>query len=671
MSRTIVSYIRENAINNPSGLAYRFLDDVDLSPKDLTNRELFNRVDEIAGYLSQRCNPGDRVLLLYPPGIDYIVAFYGCLMAGVIAVPLYPPRKNKKSDRIFKVTESCRAEIALTVNSEIDVIKGCWDAENKQNYSLEFVATDLLNVGHRLDDGFEPELDMVAFLQYTSGSTGVPKGVMITHQNIISNCEHLITTSTSHSKDVFVNWLPQFHDLGLVTAILLPIYLDATSVLMAPATFIREPVNWFKAISKYKGTLCGAPNFAFDLCISKISEEKLVGIDLSSWRVAYNAAEPVRAETLKHFTARFNQYGFKPETFYPGYGMAEATVLISGGCVDELPKILSVSKQQLAQHKVALCDETSDDSTYIIGCGRSPEPHEFRVVDPESLIEKCEGEVGEVWFRGPSVSPGYWQMDELNRSVFNQPLNGEAGYLRTGDLGTIVDGELYITGRIKDLIILNGKNYYPQDIELSTEKSEPAIRRGQVAAFSVSEKGVESLVVVAELKREAFRKVNVESVVANIRQAVRSDHGVQVDRVVLLKPYAIPMTSSGKIQRRQTKQMLLNNEFSPVGQSTNEQNRAIIAPETETEQQLLKIWKECMNLELISTQDNFFDIGGDSVTAIQISAKIESLYADTSLDMEVLLNFPTIKEMSRYIDVRRKHRELASKPEEKKRRITL
>jgi acyl-CoA synthetase (AMP-forming)/AMP-acid ligase II/acyl carrier protein len=661
MYNTIIEYLHHHAETKPDDIAFRFLNDAEQATRELTFKELWFEALSVAEFLKTKVKPGDRVMLFYPPGMDYVIAFYGCLLAGVIAVPLYPPRKNKKSDRIIKVAQSCQSVIALTTRSEAATVKACWAQQNHLALPLEFFTTDnsVFPLGD-LGAAIEIAPTSPAFLQYTSGSTGTPKGVIITHENIIANVKHLSQTSTGNKDDVFVNWLPLFHDLGLVTAILWPVFLGAPSMLMAPATFIRDPLSWLKAISRYKGTMCGAPNFAYDLCVNKISDEHLAGLDLSSWRVAYNAAEPVKAKTLEDFYTKFSSTGFKSNSFYPCYGMAEATVCVTGGQAEALPKVLYVNKQKFAEHTLEIIEEANELSTSLVGCGIASAPHYVKIVDPVSREEVADGQTGEIWFSGPSVSPGYWQLDEVSTETFNQKIvnsSDDKSYLRTGDFGVKWQSEFYVTGRIKDLIIIHGTNYYPQDIEESVADAHVATRQGYSAAFSVTENDIETLTVVTELSRSHFRDVDTKEVVSAIRKKILDEHEVKVSRVVLLKPYSIPVTSSGKIQRKQTKKMLLNSEFVAIGDISQFTQSDIVAPITTTEIVIHKIWSLALAVKTISTEANFFDIGGDSVTAIEISSEIKVQFSDFFIDVEYLLELATIKEMALFIDLQKQYSE--------------
>jgi len=661
MNKNITDFLYEHALSKPDDVAFRFLRGSQI-PDEITFKNLWLDSYAIAGSLKKNTSSGDRVLLLYPSSLEYIKAFYGCLIAGVVAVPLYPPRNNKKSDRILKVAQSCQANVALTTTEDLPIIKKFFQKESGLGIDLVFYSTDeVTSENNDIKVGGNIAADVPAFLQYTSGSTGSPKGVVITHQNIMANVEYLSLISSGNKDDVFVNWMPLFHDLGLVTAILWPTFLGTCSVLMTPATFVANPVMWLKAISLYRGSMCGGPNFAYDLCINTITDEEVSSLDLSSWRCAYNAGEPIKVKTLKNFTNKFSACGFKDNSFYPCYGMAEATVCVSGGIISEQPKILYVDKKKLAGHQLELIEEDNALGTAIVGCGVAYAPHYLKVVSPGTKTESKEGEVGEIWFAGPSVSPGYWQLGDVFKETFgqtiaNEPVNANK-YLRTGDYGVMWESELYVTGRMKDLIILNGINYYPQDIEESAVKSHEAVRAGYNAAFSVDEGGAEKLVVVTELERSFFRKVDPDAIINTIRKQIFDDHQVDVDRVVLLKPYVIPKTSSGKIQRNKTKALLSNGEFDVLADSNEFLKKGTIHPETEVEKVIHEIWCTILKQVNVSTVGNFFEIGGDSIAAIQISAAIEKAYQTITFDMEQLLEFATIKDISQFIELAMLHQE--------------
>jgi acyl-CoA synthetase (AMP-forming)/AMP-acid ligase II/aryl carrier-like protein len=661
MNTTIIERMREHVHARPEAIAFRYLNDLSSTPEELNFRQLWEEAGAIAQFLRTSAPTGSRVMLLFQPGLAYIRAFYGCLIAGMIAVPLYPPRRNVKSDRIIKVAQSCQSTLALTTEPELCAVELAWDEQNTEGRQLRLHAVDAITgVPGQVVKASPVDADAAAFLQYTSGSTGIPKGVIVTHNNIAANATHLSLMSTGNGGDIFVNWLPLFHDLGLVTAVLWPVWLGATSILMAPATFVRKPALWLKAITRYRGTMCGAPNFAFELCAAKVSDTELADIDLSSWRIAYNAAEPVRATTLDKFAARFGASGFRPQAFYPSYGMAEATVFISGGDAAAHPITLTVDQRALADFHLGFVGADHPDATRIVACGAAYAPHDMRVVHPDTMRAQPDGAVGEIWFAGPSVSPGYWEQEALTRETFGQRIANDDSsyrYLRTGDLGVMHEGQVYVTGRIKDLIILRGRNYYPQDIEASAASAHPAVRPGHVAAFAASGADGEQM-VVAELEREHFRAADPEGIFAAIRRQVMLDHEVNVDRLVLLRPYRIPMTSSGKIQRRQTRDMLNSDSLDVLAQSSlagERDARAITLPATPTEHILSELLRSILALEQIGVHDNLFEVGADSIALAEAAGRARQRFPQLDIQASHFFDWPTIASLGSWIDLQTAH----------------
>lgn len=652
VNQTIIGILCERAKTTPDKIAFKYILDDEKKVEELSYKGLWNGALIVADFLRKRADTGDRVMLLFPPGLDYVKAFYGCLLAGMIAVPLYPPRRNSKSERIMGVATSCQSLLALTVNSELAAINKILSEAEQTTPSLSIHAVDALREQEKLLNTYENVgLDCPAFLQYTSGSTGSPKGVVVTHGNIIGNLRHLTVTAGGNTSDVFVNWLPLFHDFGLITAVLWPVFLGAQSILMSAASFVRNPTVWLKAISRYKGTVCGAPNFAFDLCVQRATQ--LDEIELGSWRVAYNAAEPINPCTLKNFSLQFAPFGFKEESFYPGYGMAEATVFISGGKPELKPSILTINKKAFSQNIVEIIANPNTFSTQLVSCGRALHPHILKIVDPISYKEMPEAEIGEIWFSGPSVSVGYWQLQELTNSTFNQALSGDSDnkYMRTGDLGFIFKGELYVTGRIKDLIVLRGKNYYPQDIETASVKSFLGLRHGHCVAFSVDTNCGESLIVVAEVERGSMRKFDDRAASTAIRKKIYEDLEINISEIVFVKPYSLPVTSSGKVQRMKTRQLYLKDGFDVIAPHIKITSTSMDEVPTNTETTLLNILHKVLNRNDISAVDNIHEFGVESLKLLELSAEIKYEYKDISLDVSFFFDFPNIKEIATYVDL--------------------
>lgn len=544
---TLIELLRYRAFSQPDKIAYTFLQNDD-DAVDLTYAELDRQAQTIAAYLqtTQKASK-ERVLLLYPPGLEYIAAFFGCLYAGAVAVPAYPPRPNRSLYRLQSIVADAEASIVLTntkVLSNLErQLSECPDLK-----ALNWLATDSIddNLAHRWQ---QPDLDTdsLAFLQYTSGSTGSPKGVMVSHGNLLHN-QKMIQAGFGHTeKTIFVGWLPLYHDMGLIGNVLQPLYLGIRCILMSPVAFLQRPIRWLQAISDYKGTTSGAPNFAYELCMRKLTDEQLSSLDLSSWDLAFNGAEPVKKETIEKFASTFAPCGFRKQAFYPCYGMAETTLFVSGGAKTDAPVYITVLASELAQNRIVVAPQ-SEETTTLVGCGKTYMNQQIAIVNPDLIA--CDADrVGEIWVSGASIAQGYWNRPELTEQVFHAHLaDSKNSFLRTGDLGFIHNGELFITGRLKDLIIIHGRNHYPQDIEMTVANSHEALIPGAGAAFSVDIKGEEKLAIVQEVDRH-YRNLDHDAVTEIIKTAIAQQHEVQLHAIALIKMGSICKTSSGKIQR--------------------------------------------------------------------------------------------------------------------------
>jgi len=472
------------AIEQANQLAYSFLKDGESESGRLTYGELDRQAKAIASHIQSYQE--ERALLLYPSGLEFITAFFGCLYAGVIAVPAYPPRQNQKLSRLLSIVNDAQSKLALTTASIFPEIEKRWEEELTR---LKWVATDTIFSNGGEIEARSATSEGLAFLQYTSGSTGTPKGVMVTHGNIIHN-QQIIQQAFGHSeKSIGVGWLPLFHDMGLIGHVLQPIYAGFPSILMPPLIFLQKPIRWLKAISKYRATTSGGSNFAYDLCVDKVKSEHLANIDLSSWDLAYNGAEPIREKTLAQFSKKFAPCGFNYSAFYPCYGMAETTLFATSGEKNKKPVIQRVKAQTREQNP---------ESRVFVGCGRPYMDTEITIVNPESLTQCQNEEVGEIWIYGETVAIGYWNKPKLTKETFGaiRVETGEKKFLRTGDLGFILNGELFVTGRLKDVIIIRGQNHYPQDIEDTVQQSHPALRANGGAVVTVERDGQEKLVII-------------------------------------------------------------------------------------------------------------------------------------------------------------------------------
>ncbi|HVR08636.1 MAG TPA: fatty acyl-AMP ligase [Thermoanaerobaculia bacterium] len=545
------------------------------------------RARAIGAALQQAGAAGQRALLLYPPGLEFVAAFFGCLYAGVVAVPAYPPRSARTLPRLLEIARDARPAVALTT-TELKAAIGGLATQVPDLSALRLMATNevpLEQAGAWSDPGATGAT--MAFLQYTSGSTAAPKGVMVTHGNLLHNEEMIRQAFGQTADSVIVGWLPLYHDMGLIGNVMQPLYLGARCVLMSPIAFLQSPKRWLAAISRYRATTSGGPNFAYDLCARKVTEADRASLDLSSWDTAFNGAEPVRAETMARFTEAFGGCGFQARAFFPCYGLAEATLFVSGGAgagaVRGAPRVAAFDRSLLEAGEAQ--PVTDPAGRVLVSCGKAWLGQDLAIVDPEALTPCEERKIGEIWVRGPSVAKGYWHRPVETAETFDghlaEPAAGSAGagggeedaapFLRTGDLGFLDGGELFVTGRRKDLIIIRGRNLYPQDIELTVERSHPALRPGCGAAFSIEIAEEEKLVVVHEHERTAddapLDPGSVEAIADAVRQAVAEQHEAQVQQVVLLRAGTIPKTSSGKIQRRACRAALLAGRLVVLGAS--------------------------------------------------------------------------------------------------------
>ena len=579
---SFIDILSHRANIQPKQTAYTFLRDGATDEVHLTYEELDCKARLIAALLQNlRIAPGERALLLYPSGLEFISAFFGCLYAGVVAVPAYPPRRNQSLERLRAIVNNSQAKEVLTTTSVWNNLEHHFTHVPELS-SLNWLATD--NIASNQAPTWQPpaiESNSLAFLQYTSGSTGAPKGVMVSHGNLLHNSE-LIYQGFGHSpQSTGVIWLPMYHDMGLIGGVIQPLYGGFPVVLMSPLTFLQKPLRWLEAISRYRGTTSGGPNFAYDLCLRKISPEQCDGLDLSSWSVAFSGAEPVRADTLEQFTQRFAPCGFRPEAFYPCYGMAETTLFVSGGAKQASPVIEYVDTAALKQGQALVASPPGEATQALVGCGRSASDQSLVIADPQTKSACTPGQVGEIWVAGASVTQGYWQQPDKTSETFGAYLSdsGQGPFLRTGDLGFVdAQGELFVTGRLKDVIVIRGRNHYPQDIEATVERAHPSVRPHCSAAFAVEIEGQERLVVVAEVERLSRRCLDVAQVAGDVRQAISAQHGLQAQAVVFVKTGNIPKTSSGKIQRSNCRAKFLQETLAVVNSEQPDHQKTLIFP---------------------------------------------------------------------------------------------
>src|SRR5690349_14837893 len=501
--KSLVELLRTRAESQPERNAYTFLLDGETEEAGLTYGELDQRARAIGARLQSLGAKDQLVLLLYPPGLEYIAAFFGCLYAGAVAVPVYPPTSRRSLPRLWSIIKDARPRVALTTTQILSTL-GQSDLQK-----LLWLTTDDLDTG--IAGQWRSERlrgRSLAFIQYTSGSTATPKGVMLTHDNLLHNQRMIQLAFEQTEQSIILGWLPLYHDMGLIGNVLQSMYCGARCVLMSPLSFLQRPARWLHAITRYQATTTGGPNFAYDLCVRKIGTEERERLDLRSWTVAFNGAEPIRPGTIDRFVTAFEPSGFRREAFFPCYGLAEATLFVTGGLKPAPPVVANVKRTALELNRAVLSDD-EDDATSLVGSGRSWVDEEILIVDPSSLCECEPGSIGEIWVAGPHVAQGYWRRPEESEATFKAYVDGKGPYLRTGDLGFLHEGELFVTGRSKDLIIIRGRNYFPQDIELTVEQSHHSLRPGSGAAFSVNAASEERLVLAQEVDRNHASELTV------------------------------------------------------------------------------------------------------------------------------------------------------------------
>jgi acyl-CoA synthetase (AMP-forming)/AMP-acid ligase II/acyl carrier protein len=649
----MVDLLLRHAEEIPEKVVYRLLEDGVNEKDSITYAGMVEKAKAIAATLLSKGKKGDRVLLLFPTGVEFITAFYACFFAGMIAVPTYPPKRNKANERFRSIVFDAKPAFIITTTSiHSDLVKHLM-LDGLPPVS-EILIFDDIPVG-RAREWKKPDIAPgdTALLQYTSGSTGAPNGVMVSHANIIHNSE-FIKQSFGFDKDsVGVNWLPNFHDMGLIGCLIQAAYIGGSNVIIPPLAFLRNPANWFRAITKYRATTGGGPNFAFDYSIEKVEDAGLDDIDLGSLRTMYCGAEPIRESSMRSFADKFSKAHFKASQLFPVYGMAESVLIVTGGDYRKEPEYFTIHARE-AEEKRVVPAEPGKESHTLTACGYPWLGMEVLIVNPESFDPAPKEHIGEIWVRGPSVAQGYWNDSEGTKKTFLARLsgNGEGPWLRTGDLGFIHDGQLYISGRMKDLIIIKGSNYFPNDIEHSIEGSHPALRQNASVAFSADIEGQERLVVLAEVERTHMRDLAEEEVFESIRNAVFEEHGIQPHAISLIRTGSAEKTSSGKIRRFAMKKAWQDDALNIVAAWEMRTAKDSLATEIGFRPQFLREWLinwMAQQLEIdpgsISPDKPVSSYGLDSVTAVSLERDvnrqfgvewpIESFLKDNTIDQLV------------------------------------
>jgi acyl-CoA synthetase (AMP-forming)/AMP-acid ligase II len=561
MTRSLIELLDAQADRQTDKVAYRFLRDGELDEEGLSYGELEERSRAIGARLQERMPVGERVLLIFPAGLEFVCGFFACLRAGMVAVPVYPPdpmRAERSFGRLRHIIDDCRPKAILSdgvyFNNREQLCSWCPELA-----PLAWIASDAVGSGSADQcKSWSPKGESIALIQYTSGSTASPKGVVLEHQQILANQRLLLSRWRIGTGDIVCAWLPHYHDMGLLGVLIHSLHRGVEAVLMSPLHFLQQPLRWLRAISRYRATVSGSPSFGYELCVRRMRAQKMpeiVGgeIDLSCWKVAFNGAEPVRADVLEEFSRTLAPYGFRREAFLPCYGLAEATLLVSSPHSLSGPTITSFDREELERGQARAVDGEATQRRPLVSCGPCADlayGHEVLIVDPETCTPCKEASVGEIWVRGPSIARRYWgQSEEQAQQCFSASTSdGRGGFLRTGDLGFFSAGELFVTGRLKDLIIVCGRNVYPQDVELVAQSSHPALRAGGGAAISVVCGDDEKVMLVQEVS--AQKDLHFDKVIEAIRLAVTRELQLQLNAVALVPPKSIPKTPSGKIQRR-------------------------------------------------------------------------------------------------------------------------
>ncbi len=659
----------------------------------LSYSQLNKRIKSLAAYLQQSGLKGERALLLYPPGFDYIIGYFACLFAGVIAVPVYPPeetRMEKTLPRLEAIAKDSNAKIALStveIKNQVEEwrknlkLNNVQTIENSTTSEFLFRLKDILDISWIATDDFKDEIDEqwiyneakdtdIAYLQYTSGSTGVPKGVMISHKNLVHNTG-VIFNGFELDRDEFegVLWLPIYHDMGLIGGILTPLLSGYHTTLLSPIDFLKRPLRWLQLISDKKDVqiASGGPNFAYDLCIRGTTPQRRAELDLSNWRLAFTGAEPVRAETMNEFAKVFEVSGFKKSAINPCYGLAEGTLMVSASRNDKGMVINSFLKEELKNNRAVIGkDDNNEDLIKLVSSGRKTHKGEVRIVNPETHEVCKDGDIGEIWSQTESNASGYWKKSELSDEIFNAHTadTKEGPFLRTGDLGFLLGGNLYITGRLKDLIIIRGTNHYPQDIEFTAENSNKLLRAGSIAAFAIEKDNEEKLVIVIEAR--AKKDVDWLNVVKDIKDSVLKSHNIIADTIVLIKPRTIFKTSSGKIRRNATKQAFFDNTLEVIFDSrnsssqivdNNQENEKIETPKqtvVANSGEIVNLLVEKLSEELkiskneIDLNAPFTSFGLDSAKSVQLVGQLEEIVGK-ELEATILWNYPSINKLADFL----------------------
>ncbi|MFV1968725.1 MAG: AMP-binding protein [Pirellulaceae bacterium] len=630
-------------------------------------RALHQRAMSIGAELQSRAAPGEHVLLLYPSGLDFVEAFFGCLYAGVIAVPVSPPHHKRSTSSLEHILNISNPSLVLSTAAHREQAQHSY-ARVPGLIEPSWIDTEECE-DERQDHWCDPRVDgqSIAFIQYTSGSTGAPKGVVVSHANLLHNSSLIHQSFGNSPESSAVFWLPLYHDMGLIGGVVQPVYCGGSCTLLAPAAFLQRPYLWLDAISRTRATVAGGPDFAYDLCSRKISPAERSRLDLSCWDIAFTGAERIRAGTLDRFVDTFGPCGFRRKAFFPCYGLAEATLIVSGGPRSADPTVIHVDADDLAGNQVCPVPTDRNRARHLAGCGKSFPGQRILIVNPHSRQPCGEGQIGEIWVRGPSVAQGYFAQPDATESVFCGYLadSNEGPFLRTSDLGFLHDQQLFVTGRLSDLIIVRGKNYYPEDLEQSVEQAHAGFRAGGCAAFAMDDEDQERLVIIQEIEPRQRRDLDIDSALHAIRTVVPTHHGLEVHTIVLAKAGTIPRTSSGKKQRSVCRNRYLDGQLDALTEWScpvfdTDAGRQALAPlplsavrrldADEIEAWLVEQIAVRINLSpaRIHVTSPFVQLGLSSLDAVEISAELEN-WLGRNVSPTAVYNHPNIAALAAWL----------------------
>ena len=658
---TIIDAVFEQSVNNPERLAYACVSSEGTLESALNYRDLINRSESVTAEVLRSCEPGDRAILLFHGGTEFITSFLGCLIAGVIPIPAYPVRVPPSAAqparnfmRLVPIIHNAQPKIALCTRPVVDRQSELGAAEPIFR-SLKWIAVEEIP-DQQLESRPQVLGENLAFLQYTSGSTSIPKGVMVSHNNLVSVFSDMDASWPHDDSSVMVTWAPVFHDMGLIHGILFPLFFGFPVYTLPAASVLQHPRRWLEAITRFSGTHSSGPNFILELCLKRISEHDMKDLNLSSLRALLTGAEAVRHTTLDRFRKTFALCGLRPDAIQPGYGLAEFTLTVSGIDAGSTPRTVHLDASACEKRRVVLRDAEDGVLTRsFVSCGWTHVGSDIRIVDPQSLRECPPDEIGEIWVTGENLTQGYWQNPEATDETMRARLvDGSGPYLRTGDLGFVIDRDIFIAGRLKDLIIIRGRNLYPHDIEATVEESVPEVRAGRCCAFSIEREEGEALVIVAEIERAQRHNFDATKVFARLRGEVSVQHEAELFDAVFVRTGTFPLTSSGKAQRQRARQEYLDGKLQVIARIRTPDLPEDSAGDDPYESRVAEIRAQLIGYiaerlhvpaETVSPKQSFQRLGLDSMSLVEMVLDLEE-FTGQSLEASIVLEYSCIEDLS-------------------------